>query len=49
MKWNDRIGYRLKLHNLHVLMTVAEVGSMAKAAQQLAVSQPSVSQGDIRP
>jgi DNA-binding transcriptional LysR family regulator len=43
VKWNDRIGYRLKLHNLHVLLTVVEVGSMARAARQLAVSQPSVS------
>jgi DNA-binding transcriptional LysR family regulator len=43
MKWNDRIGCRLKLHDLHVLMTVAEMGSMGKAAERLAVSQPSVS------
>jgi DNA-binding transcriptional LysR family regulator len=43
MKWSDRIGSRLKLHNLHILLTVAELGSMAKAAEQLAVSQPSVS------
>jgi len=43
MKWNDRIGRRLKLHDLHVLLTVAEVGSMGKAAERLAVSQPSVS------
>ena len=43
MKWNDRIGRRLKLHDLHVLLTVAEVGSMGKAAARLAVSQPSVS------
>lgn len=43
MKWDDRIGRRLKLHDLHVLMTVAEMGSMGKAAERLAVSQPSVS------
>ena len=43
MKWNDRIGRRLKLHDLHVLLTVAELGSMGKAAERLAVSQPSVS------
>src|SRR4051812_41061765 len=43
MKWNDRIGRRLKLHDLHVLMTVAEMGSMGKAAERLAVSQPSIS------
>src|SRR5262249_28216936 len=39
----DRIGRRIKLHDLHVLMTVAETGSMGKAAQRLAVSPPSVS------
>src|SRR6266487_5702126 len=43
MKWDDRIGRRVKLHDLHVLMTVAELGSMGKAAERLAVSQPSVS------
>src|SRR5436305_7770826 len=43
MKWNDRIGRRLKLHDLNVLLTVAELGSMGKAAERLAVSQPSVS------
>src|SRR5437763_11579577 len=43
MKWSDRIGRRLKLQDLHVLMTVAETGSMGKAAERLAVSQPSVS------
>jgi DNA-binding transcriptional LysR family regulator len=43
MKWDARIGRRLKLHDLHVLLTVAELGSMGKAAERLAVSQPSVS------
>src|SRR6188508_1909682 len=43
MKWNDRIGRRIKLHDLHVLMTVAELGSMGKAAERLNVSQPSIS------
>src|SRR5262245_12283672 len=43
MKWDDRIGRRLKLHDLHVLLTVAELGSMGKAAERLGVSQPSVS------
>jgi len=41
--WVDRIGRRLKLRDLHFLMTVAQSGTMAKAAQQLAVSQPVVS------
>jgi DNA-binding transcriptional LysR family regulator len=43
MKWNDRIGRRIKLHDLHVLMTVAELGSMGKAAERLNVTQPSIS------
>src|SRR6185436_11540031 len=43
MKWNDRIGRRIKLHDLHVLLTVAELGSMGKAAERLNVSQPSIS------
>jgi DNA-binding transcriptional LysR family regulator len=43
MKWNDRIGRRLKLHDLHIFLTVAEAGSMGKAAERLAISQPSVS------
>jgi DNA-binding transcriptional LysR family regulator len=43
MKLNDRIGRRVKLHDLHVLMTVVEMGSMGKAAERLAVSPPSIS------
>jgi DNA-binding transcriptional LysR family regulator len=43
MKWDDRIGRRVKLHDLHVLITVAELGSMSKAAERLNVSQPSIS------
>lgn len=43
LNWDDRIGRRLKLKDLHTLLTVAEVGSMAKAAQQLALSQPAIS------
>jgi DNA-binding transcriptional LysR family regulator len=43
MQWSDRIGRRLKLRDLHVLFAVMQSGSMAKAAQQLAVSQPVVS------
>jgi DNA-binding transcriptional LysR family regulator len=43
MKWNDRIGRRLKMHDLHIFMTVAETGSMGKAAELLSISQPSVS------
>src|SRR5262245_5549616 len=47
--WDDRIGRRLKLRDLHILMTVAQCGGMGKAAAQLAVSQPAISKaiGDI--
>jgi len=43
MQWVDRIGRRLKLRDLHILLTVVERGSMAKAAAELAISQPAVS------
>jgi molybdate transport repressor ModE-like protein len=43
MRWNDRIGRRIKLSDLHVLLAVAQCGSMAKAANELAMSQPVVS------
>lgn len=43
MRWNDRIGRRIKLSDLHILLAVAQAGSMAKAANQLAVSHPVVS------
>lgn len=39
----DRIGVRIKLRDLHILLAVAEWKSMAKAARHLAVSQPVVS------
>jgi DNA-binding transcriptional LysR family regulator len=42
--WEDRIGRRLKLRDLRVLSGVAEKGSMAKAASQLNMTQPAVSQ-----
>jgi DNA-binding transcriptional LysR family regulator len=42
--WEDRIGRRLKLRDLRVLSSVAEKGSMAKAAAQLNMTQPGVSQ-----
>jgi DNA-binding transcriptional LysR family regulator len=37
------IGRRLRLRDLHVFMAVVHSGSMAKAANQLGVSQPAVS------
>jgi DNA-binding transcriptional LysR family regulator len=43
MDWTDRIGSRLKLRDLHILLAVVEWGGMAKAARHLAVSQPVVS------
>ena len=42
--WESQIGRRLKLRDLHVFFTVAQCGSMAKAAQQLGVSQPAISE-----
>lgn len=43
MDWSDRIGRRLKPRDLHVLLAVAEAGSMAKAADLLGCSRPVVS------
>lgn len=42
--WESHIGRRLKLRDLHILSTVVECGSMAKAARQLGMSQPAVSE-----
>jgi DNA-binding transcriptional LysR family regulator len=42
--WESQIGRRLRLRDLHVFFTVVERGSMAKAAAQLGVSQPAVSE-----
>jgi DNA-binding transcriptional LysR family regulator len=43
MDWADRIGRRVRLRDLHILLAVAERGSMAKAAEHLAISHPVVS------
>ena len=43
MSRDYRVGRRLKLRELNVLIAVAETGSMAKAAKQISVSQPAVS------
>jgi DNA-binding transcriptional LysR family regulator len=43
MQWSDRIGSRLKLHDLHVFMTVVYAGSMGRAARTLNSTQPNVS------
>jgi DNA-binding transcriptional LysR family regulator len=41
--WNSRIGRRIRLRDVHVFLTVVHCGSMAKAAQQLSVTQPAIS------
>ena len=43
MDCSDRIGRRIKLRDLHILMEVADTGSMAKAAARLDISHPAVS------
>ena len=42
--WESQIGRRFKLRDLYVLLSVSRRGSMAKAATELGVSQPTVSQ-----
>ena len=41
--WEQRIGRRLQLRDLHILLTVAHFGSMVRASQHLSMSQPAVS------
>jgi len=43
MPWDERIGRRLKLRDLHILKAAARLGSLGKAANELAISQPAVS------
>jgi DNA-binding transcriptional LysR family regulator len=44
MEWDEqRLGRRLKLRDLNILIAVARTGSMGKAAAQLSISQPAVS------
>jgi DNA-binding transcriptional LysR family regulator len=43
MHLSDRAALRLKLHDLHVLMTVVQAGSMSQAATLLNTTQPAVS------
>src|SRR5215468_10504715 len=44
MEWDERrLGRRLKLRDIHVLLTVTKCGSMGKAAEELSVSQPAIS------
>jgi DNA-binding transcriptional LysR family regulator len=43
MQASDRIGRRMKLHDIHVLMSVVQSGSMGKAARLLNTTQSAVS------
>jgi DNA-binding transcriptional LysR family regulator len=43
MQLSERVGRRLKLRDLNILLVVAKERSMSKAAAQLAVSQPAIS------
>jgi DNA-binding transcriptional LysR family regulator len=43
MQLSDRIGFRMKLHDLHVLLAVVQAGSMSKAAAILNTTQPAIS------
>jgi len=40
MQLSERIGRRMKLQDLHVLMTVVQAGSMGKAAERLTSLSP---------
>ena len=43
MEWDDRIGRRLTLRDLNILLAAVEAGSVSKAATKLRVSQPAIS------
>lgn len=43
MDWADRIGRRIRLRDLHIVLAVAEFGSMSKASERLAISHPVIS------
>lgn len=43
MQLSDRIGRRLKLHDIHVFMSVVQAGGMGKAAKALNTTQSAVS------
>src|SRR5262245_49822995 len=43
MSLDPRVGSRLKLRDLHILIAVVNAGSMGKAADRLNVSQPVIS------
>ena len=41
--WENRVGRRVRLRDLHILSAVVQWGSMAKAAKHLSMTQPAVS------
>jgi DNA-binding transcriptional LysR family regulator len=43
MEWSGRIGRRIRLRDLHILLAVVQCKSMAKAAEHLAISKPVIS------
>src|SRR5882724_6100641 len=43
MQWDERIGRRIQLRDLHILLAVAQTGSMSRAAARLGISHPVVS------
>jgi len=43
MDWEERVGRRLTLRDLRILLAAVELGSVSKAAAQLRVSQPAIS------
>jgi DNA-binding transcriptional LysR family regulator len=43
MEWSDRIGRRIRLRDLHILLAVVQCKSMARAAEHLAISRPVIS------
>src|SRR5215208_8039989 len=43
MQFSDRIGRRMKLHDIHVLIATVQAGSMGKAAALLNTTQSAIS------
>jgi DNA-binding transcriptional LysR family regulator len=43
MEWSERIGRRIRLRDLHILLAIVQTKSIAKAAEHLAISKPVVS------
>ncbi len=49
MQFSERVGKRIRLQDIHILITVLQAGSMGKAARRLNTSQPNISKsiGDL--